>query len=435
MKVVIVGAGWAGLAAAVHLVRRGHRPVLLEAGREPGGRARTVSWHGTAVDNGQHLLVGAYTTLLELLDILGMPESEVLLRQPLRIHNYAATERPLHLTLPTLPAPLHLLAALAVTRGLTARDRQAALRMGYRLWRSGFQIAEEKTVAGLLRDQGQTSRLIERLWAPLCLAALNTRIERASARIFLRVLRDTFLHRRHDSDFLFPRVGLGDLFPRPAATFVTRRGGEIHYSYRATALLQEGGRIVGVQTRDASFTADQVILATPPRVTARLLGSAKGAQGLAARINQLGSAPIVTVYFQYPEGVTLATPMVALADGPAQWLFDRRILGQPGLIAGVISGAGPHQELDRATLEERIRAQLARLFPTWPGPVRTKTIHEKDATFDCVAHVDTYRPGYRTDLSGLLLAGDYTNTGYPGTLEGALRSGLRCARSIAGDEA
>lgn len=432
MRVVVVGAGWAGLAAAVYLADRGHHPVLLEAAREPGGRARSVRSGNVVLDNGQHLIVGAYTTFLGLLETIGLPESKVLLRKPLRIHSQAPTEHALRLGLPVLPAPLHLLAALGLARGLSTRDRYRALGMGYRLWRNGFQIPEETTVIDLLHRHHQTKRLIERLWGPLCLAALNTHVDRASARVFLRVLRDSFLHRRHDSDFLFPKVGIGDLFPRPAADFVARRGGEIHYGYRVTRLVQERTRITGVIARGETFAADQVILAAPPKAAAHLLATAQGTEDVVRRIESLDSAPIATLYLQYPVTVRMASPMLALTDGPAQWLFDRGLTDYPGMLAAVISGPGEHESWDRDTLIERVRQQLRRLFPAWPAPGHCRLIREKEATFDCVAHVDHLRPGYRTDLPGLLLAGDYTNTGYPGTLEGAVRSGVRCARSLAG---
>ena len=437
--ILIVGGGWAGLATAVKLCQRGHRVTLLESARQAGGRARRIAIEthtdkNIAVDNGQHLLIGAYHTILELLNDVGVDVQQSLLRQPLNLTMQSLHGHSLLLKTPKLPAPLHLLFALLGASGLTITDRLAALRFASAL-RSGKLSANIKrtadiSVAELLQRQKQTERLIAAFWEPLCLAIMNTPLHEASAIIFLRVLGDAFLKHREDADLLFPLKDLGALFPDPAIRYIEQQGGHVHLGMRVSSLAIEQGKIRGVYVDDAFIASQHVILATSIPATLALLQKQDELGALQTQLAQFQFEPVTTVYLQYPPEVQLSQPMQGLIDGYTQWMFDRQHNNQPGLIAVVISSRGPHLEESKDQLGKRIAAELAQLFPHWPSSISQFVIREKRATFSSCVGINSLRPENKTQVKGLWLAGDYTNNGYPATLEGAVRSGVQCAGLI-----
>ncbi len=418
------------MAAALEFSR--HRiPVrVLESARQLGGRARSIPGDTQCLDNGQHLLIGAYSEILRLLQLMGIREAEVLAREPLSLH-VRGLAHALELNAPPLPAPLHLVWALLMAKGIGYRDKLQALRMSLALNLSGFSLAEDISVAELLQRHRQGSTLIRDFWEPLCLATLNTPMELASAQVFLRVLKDSFSQRRRDADLLIPRVPLGSLFPEAAAEYLSHQDrNAVQLQERVTGLEIVENRIQAIQTGQARHDAQNVILAVSPSATHRLLSPHGTLAPLAESISQLGSQPIVTVYLQYPTSHSLPQPMLGMSDTLAQWLFDRRVCDQPGLVAVVISAEGEHMGWDNERLIKAITAELHSHFPDWPEVVQATVIREKRATFECRVGIEQLRPGNRTPVQGLWLAGDYTDTGYPATLEGAVRSGVQCAHRI-----
>ncbi len=429
--VVVVGGGWAGLAASVTLARQGIPVRLLESARQLGGRARSVQIDGQTLDNGQHLLLGAYESTLDLLRLLDVAEDAVFLRRPLNLSLRHADGHALHLRTAALPAPLHLAWGLLNARGLRPAERFAALRFSHALQRQDFSLDEDQSVATLLHQHRQPPALIEGLWQPLCLGALNTHLHEASAQIFLRTLGESFRYNRRDSDLLFTRRPLGEILPTPAMDYIERHGGRVHLGQRVSGLQRRGGRITGVLTNRGPQAASQVILATPPSATLALLQTQPALHAEAGRLAQLAQYPICTIYLRYPAQVRLPQPMLGSLGSLGQWVFDRRLYGQPGLMAVVISGDGPHMALDNAQLATRVSGELARLFPAWPAPQAHQIIREKRATLAARVGVNALRPSHATALEGLWLAGDYTDTGLPATLEGAVRSGLGAAQAVA----
>ena len=428
--VVIVGGGWAGLSAAITLTRQQVPVLLLESARQLGGRARSVRFGETVLDNGQHLMIGAYQSLLSLLQEIGQDLDEVLLREPLSLMTFHKGKASLQFHTPRLPAPLHLLSAILFARGLGLNDRLQALRFGRHLRTLYISPGEDISVQALLHSEKQTPVMIQRLWEPLCVAMLNTPIAEASARLFLRTLKDAFLHMNRYCDLLFSRVELGNLLPVPAAAWLEKRSAQICLGERVTGLSVSNPSKLSVHIGNREQPARQIILATPPVISRRLMSHHRHLKSLCRHLEQLGCEPVITLYLQYPDSVSLPQPMVGIEDGLAQWLFDRRICGQPGMIAVVISARGTHTILDNATLAERIIREIAETFPAWPAPSEQQVIREKRATFSSRTGIDAIRPGNRTPARGLWLAGDYTDTGLPATLEGAVRSGVNCANAI-----
>jgi squalene-associated FAD-dependent desaturase len=415
VTVAVIGAGYAGMAAAVELSAAGHPVEVFEASRTLGGRARAAQIEGFEIDNGQHILIGAYAETLRLMRAVGADPDALLKRTPLRFEFPGE----FLMSAPRLPAPLHTAFALLLARGLDWREKWAAIRLMQGLRASCFRIEPDLTVTKWLDSNQTPSRQRRLLWEPLCIAALNTPADRASAQVLANVLRDSLGGKRAASDMLLPQVNLSALFPDPAAKFVADHGGAVHRGHRVNSLRHDGD---GWRIDDAGPFA-RVILAVAPYHLAALLPA------LASRVAHFEWEPIVTSYFSYPPAVRLPQPMLGVDAGLAQWLFDRGVLcGQHGLIAAVISARGRHLELPMAELERGIHGEIARLVPGLPAPLAVQTITEKRATFACVPKLQ--RPQARTELPGLWLAGDYVASDYPATLEGAVRSGVAAARAV-----
>jgi squalene-associated FAD-dependent desaturase len=423
--VAIIGAGYAGLACAVELARRGVPVTLFERSHVLGGRARVVFKDGWQVDNGQHILIGAYTELTRLLRLTGVAP-RVLERLPLTLH----VPGKMHLQAARLPAPLHLAVGLLRARGLDWGDRFAMLRLMRYLKKRRFQLDTRMTVLHLLHTTGQTERLSALVWVPLCIAALNTPAEVASAQVFANVLRDSLASGAGASELLIPRVDLSELFPVQAVRYLAVRKGKTRTGNAISAILPDDKGLGLAGDPDDSARYQHVVLATAPQHAGALLRTTGRCDRLAQQIDRLRYEPITTVYLALGDNVRLPYPMIALTDGHAQWAFDRGQLGsEPGLIACVISAHGAHERLPREELEIAVHQQLEReLMQRLPSPVWTMSITEQRATFACVP--DVQRPGARTPVTGLWLAGDYVASPYPATLESAVRSGTAVAAAI-----
>ncbi len=422
VNVAVIGAGWAGMAAAVALAQAGTRVTVFEAARHLGGRARTVEIEGKALDNGQHILIGAYRETLRLMRLVGANPEQLLLRQPLSIE-YPGKFR---LHAPRLPAPLHLAAALLGARGLGWGERIAALRFMSAMRSSRYRLAADMPVAELLARHAQTGALARYLWEPLCVSALNTPAAQASAQVFLNVLRDALDGARADSDMLIPRADLGTLFPQPAAAFLRARDGAVRLG-TPVRRLEHGAD--GFALDAAAERYSQVILAVGPHQLDPLLERFAALAPLQASVSALVYEPIYTCYLQYPPGVAMPQAMSGFDGGSVQWVFDRgQLNGMPGLLAAVISARGAHQGTTQDALTGAIHSELAAFLPGLPAPLWTRVIAEKRATYSC--RPGTARPANRTAVEGLYLAGDYTAGDYPATLESAVRSGVLAASLV-----
>ena len=391
------------MAAAVTLVARGVAVTVFESGPVPGGRARRVTTEGRELDNGQHILIGAYGELLGLMRTVGVP-SDAVLRLPLELR-YADgfAFRALW-----LPAPLGLLGGLFFSRRIPIKERIDAVRFMLALRRTGFRVAAGLSVKTLLEKHRQGGLIGHYLWRPLCVSALNTLSEQASAQIFANVLRDSLAGEPGASDLLLPRLDLSKLFPEPAADYVRAHGGEVrtNSTVRDLSELRNG------------FSS--IIVAVGPHQLKTLLPD------LAPDYEY---QPIYTCYLQYPGNVRMPFPMLGLAEGLVQWAFDRGALtGERGLVACVISAQGDHQQMQQDELAATCHRELARALRGLPNPEWSRVIAEKRATVACTPQMKSL--SLEAGVPGVLVAGDYTDPDYPPTLEAAVRSGVRAAHRI-----
>lgn len=433
VKTAVVGAGWAGLAAATALREAGCDVTVYEAAHTPGGRAKAVrhlphDGFATPLDNGQHILLGAYTDTLALMTRLGRDPDTLFARQPLCL---TALDGGFRLAAPRLPAPWHAAAALLCARGLPWRDRLACLRLMRGLRGADWRVPAGETVKALLGRYRQPAQATRLLWEPLCMAALNTPAEQACAQLYAHVLRDSLGGGRAASDILLPRVDLSSLWPDAAAARLAMRYGHAVH----TAAPDAGGIDIDGERYDAA------VIAVPPHVAARMLAHGP-AHALARGLADMQHAPIATLNLKLDAPWPLPRPMMMLADDPArgrhgQWIFDRTSLvgrhtGHTEL-AIVVSAASAlaQQDRDQATrsIIEQVREHGRRGgLPAMPRVVGSAVFVDKRATF--LAIPGLRRPTQQTVWPTLALAGDWTDTGYPGVLEGAVRSGLRAADAL-----
>ena len=423
MKVAIIGAGWAGLAAAVKATQAGHQVTVFEATQTLGGRARVVTSSTTQtlpdgtpvrIDNGQHILIGAYTETLALMRLVGVSPEAALLDLPMTLQFPDG----LGLKFGNLPTPLDALAGIVRARGWSLGDKWSLLRaaMGWKL--RGFRCADTLSVADLCRHL--TPKINAQLIEPLCISALNTAPEKASAQVFLRIMRDVLFSVPSGSRLLLPRVDLSALFPDAAARWLQQHGSQIKLGQRVGSIQTHGERWL---VRDEPF--DTVALATSAPHAAQLIDDcAKDVpQSIAKKMlhwAQITAAlqheAIATVYAWAPQA-SLPQAMLALRSSalqPAQFVFDRGQLGGPaGLLAFVVSAA----QGERATLQAQVLAQAHAQLGLALQPV--KTVVEKRATFACTPGLQ--RPPIAI-APCLLACGDYVAGPYPATLEGAVRS-------------
>ena len=423
--VAVIGGGCAGLAAATRLVQQGLQVTLYESSPQLGGRARGLDWKGQRLDNGQHILLGAYRDTLGLMQLAGVDMSQALLRLPLQLvmHRRFQLE-----AFKYLPAPLHVLAGLLSAQGLSWKERWSAIRFMAWLRGIGFQLDHDLPLETLLTQRSQPDAVTRCLWEPLCLAALNTPLREASAQVFLNVLRDSFAKAKADSDMLLPKQDLTRMLAEPLSGYIRSQGGQVRLGVAITGI-RHTPQGFELATAQGTGRYSHVVVATSPFRTGELLAALPEMGPSRQLIDALTYQPIYTVYLQYPSEIRLDAPMLGFAEGYGQWVFDRgQLYGQHGLMAIVISAEGRHQAMTQERLAEAVTEEMAQHFPGLPVPLWHKVIAEKRATFACTH--DLQRPAAITAVAGLYLAGDYVAGDYPATIEGAVRSGLYCAEHI-----
>ena len=424
--VAVVGAGWAGCAAAVEATRAGHQVTVFEAGRTPGGRARRVNvahdGQTLALDNGQHILIGAYSKTRHLMADVGVDVPASLHRMPLTLQFPDGSG----LKLPKLPAPFDALIGILRAKGWSWADKLSLLKTATHWQLCKFKCPPYQSVADLCSSV--SPHIMATLIEPLCVSALNTPAYRASGQVFLRVLRDSLFAASGGSDLLLPRVDLSALLPNAALAWLTAQGGRVNLGTRVqkiTPQISNSWQLDGA-ANVALGTFDSVILACPPTDAARLVQSSSlPCDAWLAQIQTLQYEAIATVYALAP-GCRLNEPMLALASSPnypAQFVFDRGQLNGPaGLLAFVISAS----QQDSTELTGQVAAQARNQLGINNLHI-LQTVIEKRATFACTPGLQ--RPPQRI-APGLLACGDYVDGPYPATLEGAVRSGLDAARTI-----
>ena len=437
-KVVVLGAGYAGLAAATELVLRGHEVTLIESRALLGGRAHSFveAKSGLVLDNGQHILMGCYHETLDLLRSLGVMDR---LYSPPSLQVPFLSERGSSTLTATAPAPLHLLSALLGFGELSGADKRAAIGLAVRL-RLGMEPLTDETVADWLRRWKQTPNLVRALWEPLCIAALNEPVATASARLFATVIRRSFLGGAADSTILLSRVGLSELFAPEVRNLIGMCGGAVRLQAPVAGLNFDGSALREIKLADGSVLQPEAVVSALPWHVLRAFLPEESKLAQACR--RIEDAPIVSLHLWLDRPV-LDEPFVGLLDSPVHWVFSREHIhgpdagaGQSGhVITAVVSGARDLVDKSAAELEELAVRELRRFLPeAREAQVLHRMVYKaRSATFAATPETEPLRPGPNTAWSNFWLAGDWTDTGLPATIEGAVLSGRRAARAV--DEA
>lgn len=427
--VVVIGAGFAGLSAAVRLTKRGAKVLVLEARSRLGGRATAFSDRDTGelVDNGQHVLLGCYRDTLAFLADIGATDNVSMQRQ-LRVTMIDREGRTSRLVCPALPSPLHLIGGVLEWDAIGWRDRLSILRMDGPWHRP--PLADETVEAWLIRN-GQRARLREMLWEPLALAALNQSLAEATAAPFARVLKEMFGPDPQAAAIVLPAKPLHQMYAEPARTFIERAGGAVRTGMPATVRVSGAG--AAVEAANEGWTPKAVVSAVPWFALDGLIAGDRSPLGdVLDRAGAMASSPIVTVNLWFDRVVT-DEPFIGLPGRDMQWVFDKRRVfgGSASHLSLVSSGASP---LVAKTNDELIAAAHQELSEALPEVragrlVRSTVIREPRATFS-LAPRQPARPQSATGAPGLFLAGDWIDTGLPATIESAVRSGHLAAALI-----
>jgi squalene-associated FAD-dependent desaturase len=430
MKIAIIGAGWAGMAAAIQATKNGHTAIVFEAARTIGGRARALNTSlpdGTEVtlDNGQHILIGAYADTLELMSEVGVREQDAVLRTPMALLFPDGKG----LRFPNWPTPLDALGGILTAKGWSMADKWSLLRVATAWQFSRFLCAPTLSVAALCA--GLTPRVMAELIEPLCVSALNTPAHRASAQVFLRVMKDALFGVQGGSQLLLPTQDLTELFPGPAARWLAQRGGQVQLGVRVEQINPAARQwlvndqlfdvvILATSSTHAAMLVENTAQVAPAPLTTQL-------QNWVTVTAALQFEAIATVYAWAPQA-SLSHPMLSLRPShdaaqpaPAQFVFDRGQLGGPkGLLAFVVSASEGDRETLQTQVIQQAQAQLGLSLQA------VTTVVDKRATFACTPGLQ--RPVMNV-APGLLACGDYVEGPYPATLEGAVRSGMAAANT------
>jgi hydroxysqualene dehydroxylase len=403
--------------------------TLLEAAPQCGGRSRTVQWHtlGLEIDNGQHILLGAYRQYLNLIKAIGINENDLFDRRPFEYHFIRKPN-------PLLAPQLSLIWNLFSAKGWTIAEKYRIARFVTRHITFGHKVPAQLSVLDWLKQGKQSEALIHHFWEPLLVAALSTPLHIASAQYAQNVLKDSLNGKPGSTDVLIPKVPLGKLFAEPMSAWLKSQGHTVltHQCVSALLTTQEGNQCIGVQTKHQQFHGT-VVLALPPRAVLPVIQPLYTLQPLANKLQNFTYESIITLYYAFPSLSISKTPSIPsmqaiVKDQSHYWLFCRQE-NQYTLFTAVFSGNGPHLNHNKDHLMDIVQADIQARHPSLNNLSARKYIQEKFAAFSATPDSLSLKPN-PSPLPGLSLCGDYTNPLYPATLEGAVRSGLVCGENL-----
>lgn len=433
-RVVIIGGGFSGLAAGVALIEQGFDVVLLERRSHLGGRAYSFvdSKTGSPVDNGQHLFMGCYRHTIAFLKTIGCLDRLKFQEKP-RVDFLDRKDGFVKFECPPLPAPLHVVAGLLRMKGLTLGDKLRAINVG-RAIRSNGSV-ESLTVDQWLDELDQSDRIRQRFWNPMVIATLNESPTTASAQMLKRVLEEAFGGGPGSTSIGIARVGLSDLYTGGAREFIESRGGQVRTGTEVASLVVEQDSVAAAELKSGETVgADYFISAVPPNAFLQMLDeeTAKHFEP----IGKLESSPIVSINLWFDRPV-IDREFTGLIGTRCQWVFNKDMIlatdKKTNQIAVIISAAREFVDWTREALVEMALSELHEMIPAsrQANLIQSAIVKEREATMAHTVESDHLRPGPRTAFTNLLLAGDWTDTGLPATIESAVLSGGVAAQMIA----
>lgn len=434
--VVIVGGGLAGLSAAVALCSRRIPVLLLEQKPALGGRTYSFRHRptGDVVDNGQHLLIAGYEHTLSYLSAIGSRDLvDVQARPLLLFHHPQKGYR--RFSAPLIPPPLNLAVAALTSTLFSFPDRMRLLRAGGALRRDGAGYLRTLTIREWLDRRGQSAEIRRSFWEPLAVSIMNETTERASALLFIECLRTAFFQSPRAASLAIPRLGLSEVFCDPAREYIESHGGAVRCAVEVKALEVNSGRVRSVTLRGGKrLLVAACIMAVPPASVAAIAPELFSREFAALLRDKAFISPIISVHLWFEKSF-MEQPMLGLIGRTVQWLFNRRRITHSGrtdgYVTAVISAAGDLMALGNERIVEITVQDLRSVFGSaMDDPAKSLVIREKKATISLTPRAAALRPGTKTAIQNLFLAGDWTDTGYPATIEGAIVSGERAASHV-----
>ncbi|MFY9558053.1 MAG: hydroxysqualene dehydroxylase HpnE [Blastocatellia bacterium] len=434
-RVVIIGGGFAGLAAGVRLSESGYEVLLLERRNHLGGRAYSFldSKTGDVVDNGQHLFMGCYRHTIAFLETIGRLDRLKFQERP-RV-DFLDRDGFTSFDCPQLPSPLNVLVGLLKMKGLGIGDKLRAFNVGRAIKSNGRLPANGLTVDQWLDELGQSTRIRQRFWYPMVVATLNQSPAIASARMLRVVLREAFGGDSKSARIGISRVGLSDLYTDGASNFIKSRGGDVQTGSQVRRLIIESGVVVAVELKDGErIEGDYVISAVPPEALFAILPDEIKSKEFAS-LESLGSSPIVSINLWFDRPI-IDHEFVGLLGTRSQWIFNKDLILTPGKksnqVAVIISAARLFVDWTRNDLVDMAISELHELLPASRSAelLHSVIVKEREATLSHTVESDSLRPGATTSIANLILAGDWTDTGLPATIESAVMSGDVAARIV-----
>lgn len=445
-RVIIIGGGFSGLAAGVRLAERGCGVLLLERRKHLGGRAYSFvdPKTGDVVDNGQHLFMGCYHHTIAFLEKIGCLDRLKFQDRP-RVDFLDRDNGFTSFECAPLPPPLHAVAGLFRMKGITLGDKLRTLNVGRAIQKNGKPDLSSITVSQWLDQLSQSDRIKQRFWYPMAIATLNESPDTASARMMKVVLKEAFGGGGLSASIGIARVGLSELYTGGASDFIAARGGEVRTDAKVQRLVVENGRVAGVELKGAErdakhgemVAADYVISAVPPAALLQMLPDELRGKEF-SKLASLGSSPIVSINLWFDKPV-IDREFVGLIGTRSQWIFNKDLILSPGRrsnqIAVIISAARGFVDWTKQALVEMALSELNELLPSSRSAhlLHSRVVKEREATLAHTVESDGLRPGPRTVVPNLILAGDWTATGLPATIESAVLSGNIAAEMVVSD--
>jgi squalene-associated FAD-dependent desaturase len=453
-KVIIVGAGWAGLSCAYELLKHGVQVTILEAAPQAGGRARGVKFGDCNVDNGQHLLIGGYQQTLKLITELSSSIEENFFKQNFEIFSKkinpsfpllkdnVAQDYYFKLITSTTKVKSHkinLLTSLIKTYAFSLKDKIIFLKFSLTMIKKNFKLKHDISAEQLLASYKFSKQIISNFFEPMIVSTMTTPMHSASAQIFLNIMQATFFTHATFSNLLFAKKDLTSLFVTPIVAQILKLGGDIKYNHRVKQiclaetpqhLARQTPGAIEIHSNDEILKSDFVVLATQPWQTSKVIENISALASLNQALQQITFESIINIYFEFASPVHGQRTMTGVINGYTHWIFSPSA-GNSHIACAVISAPGEDlKNLSKEQIIKVVSEELTQIYPHLPTIINIKYIQEKRAAFSCTPHINALRPTSQTKVANLFIAGDYINTGYPSTLEGAVISGQQAARAI-----
>ena len=430
-EVAIIGGGWAGISCAYELAKTGIKSTIIEAAPQLGGRARSIKFNDDIVDNGQHLLIGAYKNTFEILKEINAPLESFFLEKNLNIETISNNSN-FKFTLPKLPYPINLIFGILNIKGCTIKEKLSLFLFCCKLKLKNFKIEQDIPIKEFLEKHKQPQKLIRYFWEPIALAALSTPISKASTEVFLEVIKNTFCFPAKNSNLIFTKKDLGNIFPIP----VTH-----HYKNEINVLLNS--RVKSIQKLDENFIIDfnnskietkNIIFAIPPVAASKIIKDSKitELECVTKKLDSFTYEVITTIYYKIDSAyeINIQNPMFGFVNNIGQWVFNRNYTEKSNIISVVITNNESLKGIDNENLALSVFQELNQSISNNLKYSDYKIIKEKRAAFSCIIDINKIRPDNKTSLRNVFLAGDYTKTDFPATIEGAVKSGRNCAKIL-----